>query len=63
MTNAADARCKPNAHDFLPKRQATLTVESNQHIDVSELYCRKCGTVCFLTGRESESTIKIARPS
>ena len=56
-----DTICKPNAHDFVPKRQDCTGVGN---INVLELFCRKCGTVCYLTTQEQpESRIVLARPS
>jgi hypothetical protein len=59
-----DTICKPSAHDFVPKRQETIWSNGNAAggADITEVYCRKCGTVCFLT-RQPESRIAIVRPS
>ncbi len=60
MKQQLDTICKPNDHDFVPKRQ-----ESNgPSLDIKELFCRKCGTVCYLQSQEQpESRIALARPS
>lgn len=57
MTTATQpTTCKPNDHDFVPKRQ-----EHNGAItNISEVFCRKCGTVCFLQS-QSEPTDLIRR--
>jgi hypothetical protein len=52
--------CNPSAHDFVPKKQRTAVIGTDQVMDISEVYCRKCGTVCFLTQREPEEPSRIA---
>jgi hypothetical protein len=44
--------CNPSAHDFVIKKQVTAP----NSCDTTEVYCRKCGTVCFLTQREPEES-------
>lgn len=51
--------CESEGHDFMAKRQHTgvgLNGIPNEQ-NVTELFCRKCGTVCLLNStppRESE---------
>lgn len=53
--------CNPSAHDFVPKKQSTAQpTPHTQQMDISEVFCRKCGTVCFLTQREPEEPSRIA---
>jgi hypothetical protein len=44
MTDTTRIACKPWEHSFVPKKQST----SPSTIDISEVYCQKCGTVCIL---------------
>ncbi len=50
MTQPTRTTCKPDAHDFVPKRQVTSPRDGA--LDITEVFCRKCGTVCFLTTQE-----------
>ncbi len=65
MTTTTRTVCKPDQHDFVPKKQENSSHGSSiMTTDITEVYCRKCGTVCFLTTQEppSESRIVPARP-
>jgi hypothetical protein len=44
--------CRPDQHDFVPKKQRTSSESMANVMDISEVFCRKCGTVCFLTTQE-----------
>jgi hypothetical protein len=57
-TTRIDTICKPNDHDFVPKHQKSSP--SGTDTEVTAVYCRKCGTVCFLTTQE---TPLISKPS
>jgi hypothetical protein len=41
--------CQHDQHDFAVKVQKTSLVATDQFTNVTEVYCRKCATVCFLT--------------
>lgn len=51
-------------HAFVPKRQTTINADrKGQYVDISELYCQKCGQVMFLTGRgQTEDAPRIVTP-
>lgn len=68
MTTATRTICRADQHDFVPKKQENSSHGSSlMTTNVSEVYCRKCGTVCFLTVQEpaavEPSRIALARPS
>lgn len=47
--------CSPDEHNFLPKRQTTISAANKgNYVDISELYCTKCGQVMLLKGAESD---------
>ena len=60
-----DTICKPSEHYFVPKKQTTAMGSARDitTVDVSEVFCQKCGTVCFLTTQEpaEQSRITLAR--
>jgi len=53
MTQTERTVCKPWEHSFVPKKQSTSNVGTGitNTIDISEVYCQKCGTVCILSQR------------
>jgi hypothetical protein len=55
--------CPDDAHEFLIKKQRIAVDGPEQVTEITEVFCRKCGTVCFLTQKESAepSRIKLAR--
>ena len=58
-----DTICKPSQHDFVPKKQSNKGSTVEMVTDICEVFCRKCGTVCFLTSQEpaEPSRITLAR--
>jgi len=57
--------CSPDEHYFVPKRQTTIAAgNKGNYVDISELYCHKCGQVMLLKGAElEESRVVIPRRS
>ncbi len=46
-TNSDRTTCKSWEHDFVVKKQ-TMSARTGE-ADISEVFCRKCGTVCILS--------------
>jgi hypothetical protein len=52
--------CPDDQHDFVVKMQKTSLAVTDQFVDITEVYCRKCGTVCFLTSEKPKEKIHAA---
>ena len=61
INDGSNDACVREGHNFQVKRANTVNAIKNgngcAYNDISELYCQRCGLVCFLQGRESESNI------